>query len=325
MNIELIFQDKTIKRIKNIEDFTHNIDDVVNIQFISYDKEDIRLIEKRFNIDTTILNTVDDIEISSHYLETENQIGINFSVPFFDTEHKINELMVCIIFKNNTLFTFTSIDFEDILPFKQKQFHLDKVDSLLDKVGGLIDTNTFFILIVGFVSDYFADITEIVSKKIKNYYAEILRESKFSEQELDKLTIFSFNNLLIEEANNEYRRILHLLRKSRKLNNEIKESIYIEVNDLSVINEYIQNNFKRIDDLKENISSKIDLEQNRIFKILTIVTMCISLPTLVAGIYGMNFENMPELKWKYGYLYGLILLVLSFSFPILWFRKKKWL
>ena len=53
--------------------------------------------------------------------------------------------------------------------------------------------------------------------------------------------------------------------------------------------------------------------------------MCISLPTLIAGIYGMNFENIPELKWKYGYLYGLILIVLSFSFPILWFRKKKWL
>lgn len=325
MNIELILQDKTVKKIKNLEDFTYNINDVVNVQFINYDKEDIRLIENKFNIDTTILNTVDDIEISSHYLEIENQIGINFSVPFFDKEHKINELMVCIIFKNNTLFTFTSIDFEDILPFKQKQFHLDKVDSLLDKVGGSIDTNTFFILIIGFVSDYFADLTEIVSKKIKKYYTEILKESKFSEQELDKLTTFSFNNLIIEEANNEYRRILHLLRKSNKLNSEIKERIYIEVNDLSVINEYIQNNFKRIDDLKENISSKIDLEQNRIFKILTIVTMCISLPTLLAGIYGMNFENMPELKWKYGYLYGLILIILSFFFPILWFRKKKWL
>ncbi len=42
MNVELIFQDKTVKRIKNIEDFTYNINDVVNIQFISYDKEDIR-------------------------------------------------------------------------------------------------------------------------------------------------------------------------------------------------------------------------------------------------------------------------------------------
>lgn len=318
MNIELIFQDKTTKRIKSVDDFNYKINDVVNIQFIDYDNEDIRSIENRFDIDTSILHAGDDIEISSHYLETGTQIGINFSVPFFNPQNQINEIAVCMILKDNILFTFTTVEFEDILPFKQKQFHLDKL-------AGIIDTNAFFVLIVGFVSDYFADLTEIVSKKIKNGYAEILKENRFSEQELDRLTTFSFNNLIIEEANNEYRRILYLLRKSKKLSNEIKESFYTEANDLSVINEYIQNNFKRIDNLKENISNKIDLEQNRIFKILTIVTMCISLPTLVAGIYGMNFENMPELEWKYGYLYGLTLIVLSFTLPILWFRKKKWL
>jgi magnesium transporter len=318
MNIELIFQDKTSKQIKNVDDFTYNINDIVNIQFINYDKESIKLIEHKFNINTTILNTGEDIEISSHYLETENQIGINFSVPYFDIENKINEVAVCIILKDNTLFTFTTVDFEEILPLQQKQFHLDKLD-------GFIDTIAFFVLIVGFVSDYFADLTEIISKKIKNSYSEILKENKFSEQELDKLTNFSFNNLIIEEANNEYRRIIHLLRKSKKLNSETKDNLNSELNDLSVINEYVQNNFKRIDDLKQNISSKIELEQNRIFKTLTIVTMCISLPMLVAGIYGMNFKYMPELEWEFGYLYVFILIILSFILPILWFRKKKWL
>ncbi|WP_369765537.1 CorA family divalent cation transporter [Flavobacterium sp. WC2429] len=317
MNIELIFQDKTSKQIKSVDDFTYDINEIVNIQFINYNKDNIKYIEKEFNINTSILNTGEDIEISSHYLETENQIGINFSVPYFDIENKINEVSVCIILKNDTLFTFSTVKFEEILPFRQKQFQLEELD-------GFLDTNAFFVLIVGFVSDYFADLTEIISKKIINSYSEILKKNKFSEQELDKLTNFSFNNLIIEEANNEYRRIIHLLRKSKKLNSETKDNFYSELNDLSVINEYVQNNFKRIDDLKQNISSKIELEQNKIFKTLTIVTMCISLPMLVAGIYGMNFKNMPELEWKFGYLYVLILIVLSFIFPILWFRKKKW-
>ncbi|WP_367773952.1 CorA family divalent cation transporter [Flavobacterium sp. WC2421] len=317
MNIELIFQDKTSKQIKSVDDFTYDINEIVNIQFINYNKDNIKYIEKEFNINTSILNTGEDIEISSHYLETENQIGINFSVPYFDIENKINEVSVCIILKNDTLFTFSTVKFEEILPFRQKQFQLEELD-------GFLDTNAFFVLIVGFVSDYFADLTEIISKKIINSYSEILKKNKFSEQELDKLTNFSFNNLIIEEANNEYRRIIHLLRKSKKLNSETKDNFYSELNDLSVINEYVQNNFKRIDDLKQNISSKIELEQNKIFKTLTIVTMCISLPMLVAGIYGMNFKYMPELEWKFGYLYVLILIVLSFIFPILWFRKKKW-
>lgn len=76
-----------------------------------------------------------------------------------------------------------------------------------------------------------------------------------------------FNNLLVKESLNEFRRILHLLRKSSKLTLEVKESILLELSDLTVINEYVQNNFERLDDLKDYISTKIDLEQNWILLI----------------------------------------------------------
>jgi magnesium transporter len=49
------------------------------------------------------------------------------------------------------------------------------------------------------------------------------------------------------------------------------------------------------------------------------------LPTLVAGIYGMNFKYMLELEWEYGYVYAEILLILCFTVPIIWFKRKKWL
>ncbi|TCD05944.1 hypothetical protein EZ449_15830 [Pedobacter frigidisoli] len=74
-----------------------------------------------------------------------------------------------------------------------------------------------------------------------------------------------------------------------------REAISIDLNDLSVINEYLKNNFECLDDLKEYVSSKADLEQNRRFKTLTIVAVCISLPTLIAEIYGTNFKPLPEL------------------------------
>ena len=106
--------------------------------------------------------------------------------------------------------------------------------------------------------------------------------------------------------------------------NDIKETIESELNDLSVVSDYIQFNFDRLDDLKENVSNKIDLEQNYIFKILTIVTTCISLPTLIAGIYGMNFANMPELNSTFGYPIILVLMVLSAVLPIIYFKRKKW-
>jgi magnesium transporter len=105
----------------------------------------------------------------------------------------------------------------------------------------------------------------------------------------------------------------------------VKDKIDEELNDLAVVSDYIQFNFDRLDDLKENISNKIELEQNKIFKLLTMVTFCISMPTLIAGIYGMNFQNMPELATKYGYLFALIAMLLSVVIPLVYFKRKKWL
>jgi magnesium transporter len=319
MNIELIYKDRTVVRVQNLSEIPQDTTGILNIQFIGYNQAEIRLVEKQFGIDTTILDKGEDIEISSHYLENEQQIAINFSVPYFNADSKIGEEPVSFILKDSMLFSFANIDFEAFITEKQKQTYFEKFHSFR------IPTDSYLLVMVGFFSDYFADLTEIVSKKIKVHYSEILTGSKFSEQELDKITTYSFNNLIIKESINEYRRILHLFRKSDKINAETKEAFYAELNDLAVINDYIQNNFERLDDLKENISSKIDLEQNRIFKTLTIVTMCISLPMLVAGIYGMNFKFMPELEWAFGYPYVLVLLALSFLLPLIWFKRKKWL
>jgi len=55
------------------------------------------------------------------------------------------------------------------------------------------------------------------------------------------------------------------------------------------------------------------------------ITFCISMPTLIAGIYGMNFQHMPELASKYGYGCALLAMLLSVVIPLVYFKKKKWL
>lgn len=68
----------------------------------------------------------------------------------------------------------------------------------------------------------------------------------------------------------------------------------------------------------------INMAQNDTFKVLTIFTIVGIPPTLVASIYGMNFENMPELKWAFGYEWGWALIILSTIVPIAWFKWKGW-
>lgn len=69
----------------------------------------------------------------------------------------------------------------------------------------------------------------------------------------------------------------------------------------------------------------VSLAQNDIVKLFSVMAVVFLPPTLVASIYGMNFENMPELKWAHGYPMALILMVLSAVVPYLFFKWRRWL
>ena len=69
----------------------------------------------------------------------------------------------------------------------------------------------------------------------------------------------------------------------------------------------------------------INVEQNNIIKVLTIVSVVGVPPTLVASMYGMNFRHMPELDWAWGYPYGLALIAVSAIAPLAWFKLRGWL
>ena len=80
----------------------------------------------------------------------------------------------------------------------------------------------------------------------------------------------------------------------------------------------------------EIYNSKISHEMNKIIQRLTIVGSFILVPTLIASIYGMNFKpdispyNMPELNWKYGYIFSLGLMAISIIGTYTYFKIKKW-
>lgn len=69
----------------------------------------------------------------------------------------------------------------------------------------------------------------------------------------------------------------------------------------------------------------INIEQNAIIKIFSVAAVVFLPPTLVASIYGMNFEWMPELRWAHGYPFALALMILSAVLPYLYFKRKGWL
>lgn len=75
--------------------------------------------------------------------------------------------------------------------------------------------------------------------------------------------------------------------------------------------------------IREEYQAQIDIKQNNTMRVLTVVTSIFLPLTLIVGWYGMNFKTMPELDWKYGYLMVIILNLLTLSFCIWLFKKKK--
>lgn len=76
--------------------------------------------------------------------------------------------------------------------------------------------------------------------------------------------------------------------------------------------------------VRESYQAQIDIEQNRLMKVFTLLTSIFLPLTLIAGWYGMNFKNMPELDWKYGYPMVILVCVLVCVIWAIVFKKKGW-
>lgn len=86
----------------------------------------------------------------------------------------------------------------------------------------------------------------------------------------------------------------------------------------------IEENRELTTDIRDSYISLNAHQTNRVMKVLTVITTIFMPLTFIAGIYGMNFENMPELKWKYGYFGTLYLMFLIGIGMFIWFKKKGW-
>jgi magnesium transporter len=95
--------------------------------------------------------------------------------------------------------------------------------------------------------------------------------------------------------------------------------------DVASLSDYDAHLVNKVQLLLDATLGLINIEQNNIIKVLTVVSVVGVPPTLVASMYGMNFKHMPELDWAWGYPYGLALIVISAVGPLLWFKLRGWL
>jgi magnesium transporter len=106
---------------------------------------------------------------------------------------------------------------------------------------------------------------------------------------------------------------------------EVKPRLETLRQDIVSLNDYDAHLVNKVQLLLDTTLGLINVEQNNIIKVLTVVSVVGVPPTLVASMYGMNFRHMPELEWAWGYPYGLALIVVSAIVPLAWFKWRGWL
>lgn len=105
----------------------------------------------------------------------------------------------------------------------------------------------------------------------------------------------------------------------------LRERLHLANKDVASLNEFSTHLTDKIQFLLDSTLGFINVSQNSLIKVLTIVSIVGIPPTLIAGIYGMNFKDIPELSWSYGYGYAWAVMVASAVLPLAWFRKKGWI
>jgi magnesium transporter len=105
---------------------------------------------------------------------------------------------------------------------------------------------------------------------------------------------------------------------------EVRLRLDVVSHDVTSLSDYDGHLANKVQFLLDTTLGLINIEQNNIIKVLTVVSVVGVPPMLVASIYGMNFRNMPELDWSLGYPFGLGMIVLCTILPIIWLRWRGW-
>ncbi|GAD23360.1 magnesium/cobalt transporter CorA [Acidovorax sp. MR-S7] len=121
------------------------------------------------------------------------------------------------------------------------------------------------------------------------------------------------------------RRAVSFMMRSKMLNAEQFEEARQILRDIDSLDSHTAFLFDKINFLMDATVGFININQNKIIKIFSVASVALLPPTLIASVYGMNFRFMPELEWEYGYVYVVLLMILSAVGPMLYFRKRGWL
>ena len=289
----------------------------INVNGIS-DVEEMSKIAEYFNIHPLIMEDIMNIyQRTKVEINDDNLFTVLRGVEISDAEG-VKHDHVCLFLQNKFIITFQDREENIFSNFFER---MDNGKKLIRKAG--IDY-LYYALIDQLVDQYFVVIEEI-SEKIDNLFEELMKDP--TSELLQKIHELKKANQDVRQNSKSLREILNsLIRDGEDFIKSTTEIYFRDTLDHTIqITEALETLRESIGTLMDVYLSSVSNKMNQVMKVLTIIATIFIPLTFIAGVYGMNFQNMPELNWRYGYLAVWGIMLMTVIFLGYFFKKKKWL
>jgi magnesium transporter len=288
---------------------------IVWIDLQSPSQQEKEFIEKTYRIEFFTYQEVQEIESSSRFLETEETIEINLG--FISTDADLTVQNVTFILKDSILFTYRQGDLKTFAETvrRLKSMNAETKEHGLDIFLAILETRI----------DSDADLIEGVNRRVNIISKELISRKSLKEDLLLGIAQLQENTMLLHETITEKQRVVSSLIRIPEFNKIENERLKVIMKDIGSLLQHAQFSSERLEYLQNTFLGLVNIEQNTVIKIFTVVTVVFMPPTLIASIYGMNFKFMPELQWLAGYPFAIVLMIGSSMIFLWYFKRKKWL
>jgi magnesium transporter len=311
--VKLFYHKDGVVRLNRSLDFikTHPIQSILWIDLNDVNEEIQSELEDFLKIYIQEKEEIMEIEMSSRYIETNDTLVVNSNFILSNYEGD----PVSFILKNNILVTVRSqelISFHETV--KKISANPRNYPTGADVMVALLETRV----------DFDADMIENMTQKITKL-SNSLNLQEANAELLSEIKNLQEKTMLLRENIIDKQRTLSSMLRSEFIPHELQPKLAMILKDIDSLVEHIKFSFDRLDYLQDTFLGYVNIEQNKIIKIFTVVSVIFMPPTLIASIYGMNFHGMPELGKVWGYPGSLLLMLVSAVCILFYFRKKRWL
>ena len=262
----------------------------------------------------------EEIESSSRYFETDDAIfaNTNFLTPGAE-EYMMQAVSFTLV--DNTLTTLREVPLRSFTELQRRlQVNPRQYPSGFTVFATILDQRV----------DLDADMIELLSKEISQYAKRINEEEDIDQELLIDISQLQENTMMVRENVVDKQRLISNLMRSTKVPQSLDSRLNVLLQDISSLINHTNFCFERLEYLQDTVLGLINLDQNKIMKVLAVVSLFMMPPTLIAGFYGMNVRlpmiaaDEPNASfWNWIIILG----IMALSCVVIWifFKRKKML